>query len=87
MSGFGPINHNAAMVEVSKASLAQDLKSAASVPLVGMCILLLTANLRGFRGHDSLQVTSEVTSDLLFELSHLNYQCSHPSLAVSPFPR
>ena len=51
--------------------LAPDLKSAASVPLVGMCILLLTANLRGLRGHDSLQVSSEVTFDPFVEITKL----------------
>ena len=39
------------------------------------------SRLGGLWGHDGLQMTSEVTSDLKIELSDLNYLYSYASLA------
>ena len=41
----------------------------------------LHSHIDGLNGYNSLQMTSEVTSDLTFELSDLNYSCYHASLA------
>ena len=43
------------------------------------------SHLGGLLGHDGLQMTSEVTSDLKIELSDLNYPCSHASVASKGF--
>ena len=43
------------------------------------------SNLGGLLGHDGLQMTSEVTSDLKIELSDLDYLCFHVSLACKGF--
>ena len=44
------------------------------------------SHFHGLRGSSALQMTSEVTSEVRFELSGLNYLCSHASLAFKGFP-
>ena len=43
------------------------------------------SHLGGLLGHDGLQMTSEVTSDLKIELSDLDHLCPHVSLACKGF--
>ena len=53
----------------------------------GTCVHVVSdSRLGGLWGHDGLQMTSEVTSDLKIELSDLNYLFVHASPDCKGFP-
>ena len=77
----GPIDERATVVEFSLTNFNVRLDiSSLNYPDIHVHVAS-NSNLGGLLGHDGLQMTSEVTSDLKIELSDLDYLCFHASLA------
>ena len=81
LGGNGPIDERATVVEFSLANFNIILDTS-NLNYPGIHVHVASnSHLGGLLGHDGLQMTSEVKADLKTELSDLNYECFHASLA------